>query len=381
MAICLSHGGRTIYSSKGPSDELLVGTVDGIVFLRRQGRAGPWKVFRRTLEKRHIVALMIEPTQRIIFAAMHNGGVAVSEDSGKTWEFRNQGLISDNVYCLNYAVAGSTVRIYAGPEPAHLFFSADMGITWSELSSLRDVPSVPKWLFPVPPKVAHVKDVAIDPRDPKILYVCVEKGGLFKSVDGGATWKELHGTLRNDDCHRLVIMPSNPNKMFLPTGFGFYGSLDGGATWENIGSRVRRLEYPDPFVVNPRNENLVFMSGAQTSPHKWLETRSADPKVVRSRDGGLTWDIVDRGMPERLDANFEAMTIEAWDGSCAVYVGNTDGDIYCTEDEGESWAKIIEGIPPISKTIHYAILRPEVSSGKDRQIVDGISTVSRYKYE
>jgi photosystem II stability/assembly factor-like uncharacterized protein len=381
MKICLSHGGKTMFSSNEPANEMLVGTVDGILFLRRKAPEDPWEIVKGTLQGKHIVSLTVESVSDTILASMHNGGVAASEDSGKTWRFRNKGIASENVYCLNYSTSGGRVRLYAGTEPAHLYVSEDMGANWREITSLRSVPSVSNWTFPVPPHQGHLKDIAIHPRDPNTIYVCVEQGGVFRTTDGGATWSELHGTLRNDDCHRLVMLRSDPKKMFLPTGYGFYWSTNGGATWENIGQRIPRLVYPDPLVINPLKEDLVFMSGASASPHSWLQTRSADPKIGRSRDGGLTWEIVDHGMPDHFNDSFEAMTLEAWDGFCAVYVGNTDGEIYCSMDEGQSWAKVAEGLPPISKTIHHAILRPEVGTQTDRRAVGGISHVSRYQYE
>ena len=380
MAICLSHAGGTIYSSEAPSRELLVGTVDGVVFVTRE-KGDTWQVSRKALEGRHVVALLIEPTSGTIFATMHNGGVAASEDAGKSWEFRNQGLISENVYCIACSVVGNRPKLYVGTEPAHLFVSTDRAATWQEISSLRSAPSVEKWTFPVPPHHAHVKDIAIDPTNPEVLYVCVEQGGLFKSVDGGSTWKELHGSLHNDDCHRLLIFPSDPRKMLLPTGYGFYWSTNGGETWKNIGKRVPRLIYPDPLVINPRNENLVFMSGAGAGPHTWLQTKSANPKIARSRDGGETWEVMNRGLPDRMDASIEAMTLEAWEHSCGVYAGNTAGEIYYSGDEGESWTKIIEGIPPVSKTIHHAILHSDSKTEQDDRVVKGISRDSRYQYE
>jgi photosystem II stability/assembly factor-like uncharacterized protein len=362
MAICLSHGGQTIYSVPSPSKDLLVATIDGVVFLNRKGQGSPWQVKRKALEGRHIIALTTEPKSGTIFATMHNGGVAASEDFGETWEFRNQGIASENVYCITCSSAGDQVRLYVGTEPAHLYVSEDMGGSWRELSSLRTVPSVSKWTFPAPPHDAHVKNVAVDPSNPDTVYACVEQGGLFKSVDGGETWKELQGF--NDDCHRLFIRPSNPKELILPTGYGFYRSFDGGETWEEITERISRIGYPDPLVFNPLQEKLMFLAGAEADPFHWMQTKSANPRIARSRDGGSTWEVLGRGMPEHLDANFEAMTMEAWDGGCTVYAGNTDGEIYATEDEGETWAKVVEGIPALSKTIHYTILGHDLSFEK-----------------
>lgn len=341
---------------------MLVSTIDGVIFLKRDNPSASWRVFKRGLEGRHVIALMIEPTSNTIFASMHDSGVAASEDGGDTWEYRNQGLVSNNVYCLNYSVSHGKVRLYAGTEPAHLFASDDLGLSWTEISTLRHVPSVSKWTFPAPPHDAHVKNVAVDPNNPQVLYACVEQGGAFKSTDGGQSWKELHGF--NDDCHRMIIMPSDSNRLFLPTGYGFYRSTDGGESWEELSQRVARIGYPDPLVFNPRNEGLMFLAGAEADPFHWMQTKSANPRIARSRDAGDTWEILGNGMPEHLNPNFEAMILESWDDSCAVYAANTDGEIYCSEDEGNSWRKVIEGLPAISKTIHYTILRADLSFDK-----------------
>lgn len=362
MAICLSHGGTTIYSSEAPANDLLVATVDGVVFLKREGAGQPWKFSHKGLAGRHVIGLLIEPNSETIFATMHDSGVAASMDFGKTWEFRNNGLASDNVYSIACGSKDGKPRLYVGTEPAHMYFSDDLGTSWTELPNIRSVPSVPKWTFPAPPHEAHVINITVDPKNPETIYTCVEQGGLLKSTDGGVTWKELQGF--NDDCHRLLVLSSNPNELFLPTGYGFYRSYDGGESWENISSRVARLGYPDPMVIHPKNEKLMFLAGGEQDPYHWMQTKSANPRIVRSRDGGDTWQIVDNGMPERFDANFEAMCLQVWNGSYEIYAGNTDGEIWATADEGESWKIVAEGIPAVSKTIHHTILRADLSFDK-----------------
>ena len=90
---------------------------------------------------------------------------------------------------LNCAEVGGQVRLYVGTQPAHLFKSDDLGETWHELESLRSVPSVPKWSFPGPPHIAHVKNITFDPRDPRTIYTSIEQGGLLRSRDEGLTWE------------------------------------------------------------------------------------------------------------------------------------------------------------------------------------------------
>ncbi len=362
MTICLSHGGPAIYKSDSPSNRLLIATIKGVAFLERAESGAPWREVHRALEGFHVVGLAREPKSGAIIATMHDGGLSISEDDGKNWENRSEGIVSDNVYCVTYAHENGSVRLYAGTEPAHLYASEDMGRSWRELSALRDVPSVAGWTFPAPPHDAHVINVTVHPHDPKTVYACVEQGGLFKSTDRGETWRELQGF--NDDVHRCLILEKAPDRMFLPTGYGFYRTDNAGDQWTDLSDRIKPIGYPDPMVINPLNEDVMFVVGGDADPFHWMESKSANPRVLRTRDGGENWQIVDQGMPARFDSSFEAMAIEAWPGGSSIYAANTDGELWSTDNEGESWQKTASGLSPISKTIHHTILQQDLSFDK-----------------
>ena len=84
MAITLSHGGDTIFSSKSRSDEVLVGTKDGLAFLKRNGDG--WTETHRALPDKHIHAVIVEPESGAILVGATHDTVYVSEDGGQTWE-------------------------------------------------------------------------------------------------------------------------------------------------------------------------------------------------------------------------------------------------------------------------------------------------------
>lgn len=362
MTICLSHGGPSIYRAEMPSRRLLVATAEGVAFLERDSAAAPWREAHRALDQHHVVGLAHEAKSGAIIATMHDGGLSVSEDGGRTWERRTSGITQDNVYCIALGTKNGKVRLYAGTEPAHLYASDDMGRSWRELAGIRTMPSVPKWTFPAPPHDAHVINVTVHPHNPDIVYACVEQGGLFKSTDGGETWRELQGF--NDDVHRVLIPESHPDRLFLPTGYGFYVSDDAGETWKDISALIKRIGYPDPMVIDPLNENVMFVAGGEADPYHWMQTKSANPRVARSIDGGNTWSISDNGMPERLDASFEAMAIESWPDGSSVYLGNTDGEVWVSDNGGDHWYRAIGNVGPVSKTIHHTILRQDLSFDK-----------------
>jgi len=348
MAIGLSHGGSTIYASAAPSTRLLVGTADGVVTLERDGSR--WRVGGRALAARHVSAIVL-PAPDLVVAAAFEDTVHVSEDGGTTWAERGRGIAHRHVFSLAAVPRDGGVRLYAGTEPAHLYFSDDLGLHWTERAGLRAVPSVPRWWFPAPPKIAHVKHVVPDPLDPRSLYACIEQGALLRSRDEGETWEELSGY--DEDVHVLTVHPSEPRRLRMTCGIGFYSSDDGGTTWKRHTDQSSPVGgYPDLLVVHPRQSDLLFMSAGGSEPGAWRRTHRADARVSKSRDGGRTWDVLTRGISDRLAGSIEAMCLEDWGASFSVFVATTEGEVYASEDGGESWSQIASGLPAITKWGH-----------------------------
>ena len=354
MATSLSQNGTAIHFSDAPSHELLVGTEGGVFTVRREN-SKDWHIARKSLEDCHVCAVMIEPSSGLIFAGTRKQSVYASADSGKTWELRDRGLTQKDIWSLSFNKIHGNVKLYAGTEPAHLFESDDLGDMWHELPSVRSVPSVTHWDFPPPPHIAHVKNVAFHPQDARTIYVSIEQGALLRSRDGGLSWEELDGFYK--DVHRLVIRPSDPNCFYITGGDGLYYSGDGGKSWEHLTTRSMRVGYPDPFLIHPFKEEIVYMAGALAPPNHWRVNGTADSKIARSRDAGRTWEMLQDGLPEHIRGGIEAMTMEVWNGSFSLFAGTTDGEVFSSDDEGDHWTKIIDGLPPISNGTNYLNLK------------------------
>jgi photosystem II stability/assembly factor-like uncharacterized protein len=354
MAVCLSQNGATIHSAKFPSERLFIATADG-VFVAAKTKGREWFVSGSSLKGCHIGSLVMDSESGLIFAGVHKGPVYASADFGETWQVRDHGLTQPHVFSLACVNIAGKVRLYAGTEPAHLFESDDLGQSWREIVSFRTLPSLPNWSFPAPPHLAHVKNITFAPTDPTTIYVSVEQGGLFVSKDGCNTWREFRGFY--EDVHRLMIRPSDPRWFYITGGNGLYQSKDGGETWEHLTDRSMRIGYPDPLLVHPQREDLMFMAGAITAPVHWRKNGTADSRIARSRDGGKRWEILSEGFPTHIRGNVEAMVMEVWDQSFGLFAGTTDGDVFYSDDEGERWIKIIAGLPPISKHLHYNLLQ------------------------
>lgn len=80
--------------------------------------------------------------------------------------------------------------------------------------------------------------------------------------------------------------------------------------------------------------------------------------MIRSRDGGQTWHEIRNGLPEVMRGNIEAMGLHEWNGGITLFAGSATGEVYSSEDQGDSWSLIAAGLPAISKVQHYMSFVP-----------------------
>lgn len=359
MAICLSPNGPMTYEAGTPPSRVLVATTRGVALLDLDTVRGRWAVTAVTLAEHHVSALLFDPVGGGLFAGTHGDGVYLSTDRGETW--LPAGLSGENVFSLGCSIRDGQVRLLAGTEPVMLYSSDDRGRSWRAHAAIAEMRGRERWTFPAPPHVAHLKSIAVHPAEPDVYYACIEQGALLKTSDAGRSWCELDAYASRDDLwyrdiHKLVPVPSDPRRLFMSTGVGVYGSGDGGASWTKLTGPDFPIGYPDHLIVAPRDEATVFVAGASTSPNVWRETHAAKSQVMCSRDGGAHWHASSDGLPVDGRAAIEAMSVAAIGRSYALFLANTDGEVYASGDDGRSWSRIAAGLAPVSKAMHAKYL-------------------------
>jgi photosystem II stability/assembly factor-like uncharacterized protein len=133
-------------------------------------------------------------------------------------------------------------------------------------------------------------------------------------------------------------------------------SEDRGKTWRR-NPMPANAHYPDPIVLHPDKPDLLFMSAGTGWPSNWYQIGRARGKIVRSRDAGQTWERLLGGLPNGQRALFSALTIESYPGGCSLYAADTDGQVFESLDEGDTWT-VIADVAPVSKgEFHRALVR------------------------
>jgi ligand-binding sensor domain-containing protein len=278
---------------------LFAGTRGGGVFQSRNG-GGSWTPVNTGLTDYFVSALAIDPsTPATLYAGtLFPGGVFKSANGGASWTAVNAGLgnpvapdLVGNVGAL--AIDPSSATLYAGVE-SRVFKSTSGGLSWTAVD--RGLPSY------------SVAALAIDPSVRTTLYVGMQGGGVFKSVDGGENWAE---SLPRQSVYALAIDPSAPTTLYAATELGVFKSTNGGASWTQrlfaLGVTALALDPSAPTTLYAGRSDYAATSGA----------------VFKSNDGGQSWTPWNAG----LTNNFVRTLAIDPSTSSRIYAG-TDGGVY-----------------------------------------------------
>lgn len=217
-----------------------------------------------------------------------------------------------------------------------------------------------KWRMIGPFRAGRTVGAEGVPGQPNVFYVGVNNGGVWKTTDYGVTWKPIFDDQPTGSIGALAVAPSNPNIIYvgsgeglqrpdLSTGDGMYKSTDGGKTWKHLG--LRNAQQIGAVLVDPRNPNLVYVA-ALGHPYGPNEERG----VFRSTDGGESWqkilykDVDTGAIALAFDPNnSKVIYADLWSArqgpwENGAWQGPGSG-LYKTADGGNTWKQLTKGLP------------------------------------
>jgi photosystem II stability/assembly factor-like uncharacterized protein len=205
----------------------------------------------------------------------------------------------------------------------------------------------------------RVAAVAGVPGNPNIIYVGAAGGGVWKTTDGGITWRAIWDNMPTASIGAIAIAPQNPNWIWVGTGegnprndvitgHGVFFSSDGGANWKPMG--LDTTGQIPVVLVSPADANTVYVASIG---HTWGP--NAERGVFRTTDSGKSWQkvlyindttgagdlVMDPQNPKILYAGMWQETRHPW----ILESGGASSGIYRSTDGGDSWQKLTNGLP------------------------------------
>jgi photosystem II stability/assembly factor-like uncharacterized protein len=219
-----------------------------------------------------------------------------------------------------------------------------------------------QWRMIGPFRGGRVVAVAGVPGDGATFYFGSVGGGIWKTTDAGATWTPIFDGQPIASIGALAVAPSNPNVLYagtgesdiradLSSGDGVYKSQDGGVTWKNIGLRDSRQI--SRIVVDPHNADIVYIAalGHAYGPND-------ERGVYKSIDGGNTWThVLDKGPSIGVSdlaiatAAPNILFVGTWNAhrppwSAYAPLQGPGGGLYRSTDSGTTWTQMAgHGLP------------------------------------
>jgi photosystem II stability/assembly factor-like uncharacterized protein len=218
--------------------------------------------------------------------------------------------------------------------------------------------------------------IAVAPSNPNVVYVGTGEGnprnnasfgnGVYRSVDAGAHWTHV-GLAGSDKVARIAIDDRNPDVVYVcalgrewgpNTERGVFKSTDGGRSWKRVLYRNDLTGCSD-IRVHPTNSNIVYAGMYTYLRRAWhLESGGGETAVYKSVNGGQTWRKLTRGLPtEPMDRIGLAVSYSDPDVVYVVSETKTQGELWRSDDAGESFTTVSRDPNINFRPFYYADIR------------------------
>jgi photosystem II stability/assembly factor-like uncharacterized protein len=278
----------------------------------------------------------------------------------KAYQWRSIGPTRAGRSIAASGVKGRPKEAYSGQTGGGLWKTTDGGETW----------------VPVTDGQIHsssVGAVAVSETNPDLVWIgmgeqCIRGNiqpgdGIYKSTDAGKTWTHM-GFKDSDAISRIRIHPTNPDIVFV-ADFGRYGvpsdergvfkTTDGGKTWRKVLFRDNKTGAVD-IAIDPHNPDVMFAALWEAFRVEYsMSSGGPGSGLFKSTDGGEHWTEITRnpGLPAGVDGKIGVAISGADSNRIYAIIENQNGGLFSSDDAGASWKLMNDGRNIRQRAFYY----------------------------
>ncbi len=315
-----------------------------------------WRMIGPHRGGRTVGATGIPHQPNIFYIGVNNGGVWKTTDYGRTWFPIFDGQSTGSIGTITVAPSNPDIIYVGSGEGLHrpdlstgngIYKSTDAGKTWMHLG-LQNGQQIPK--IAVDPKNPDRIFVAVlgHPYGPN------EERGIYRSTNGGKTFEKILYKDENTGGDDVTIDPHDPNIIFATlwesregpwengawsgTGGGIYKSTDGGTTWKKLSKGLPENLVQAHIAIAPSSSSIIYVAIGTTEPNDYGTGKGMG--IYRSDDGGDNWKkISDDGRPEARIGGGDVPELMV-DPKNSEIVYSTSIVVWRSVDGGKTWTGI-----------------------------------------
>ncbi|MCB1600910.1 MAG: hypothetical protein KDI66_12920 [Xanthomonadales bacterium] len=259
-------------------------------------------------------------------------------------------------------VVGDPRTYYMGTTGGGLWKTEDMGLSWRNVSD---------GYF----QTATVGAVAVAASDPNVIYVGTGEhavrgvmthsgDGVYRSTDAGRSWKRM-GLEKTGHISRIVVHPDNPDLVYVAAQGALYGaspergvykSADGGATWKPV-LYVDERSGASELSMDASNPRILYAAMWEHGRLPWkIISGGPGSGLYKSTDSGESWERLSEGLPEEMGKMAIAVSPANPDKVYALIESDSYKDergLYVSNDAGKHWAKVSGEAQLVQRAWYY----------------------------
>ncbi|HPX88857.1 MAG TPA: hypothetical protein PL133_06285 [Methylophilaceae bacterium] len=285
-------------------------------------------------------------------------------------EYANATMLK--IWNISFGNASQPGRLYAGTIPGGLFVSDDGGDSWELNRPLwnhesrggdlfaGDATTENRW-FGTPASIDYgvfepgIHSIIVNPKNSDHLLVAVSSAGVIESNDGGRTWAARNRGMLNDympnpeaewghDPHFVTSCVSQPNHVWQQNHCGVFYSDNRAQSWKKVSMPEVGVHFGFPIAVDANDGRTAWVVPARADAERMAIDGGLF--VGRTTDGGQTWQVFRKGLPQ--ENAYDVVLRHGLDVSGDyLCFGSTTGNVYLSEDRGETWQCLGNNLPPI----------------------------------
>ena len=277
---------------------------------------------------KHVYQILVDPLDPETAYVAAEEGVYRTTNGGETWEDFSAGLGTRQIRTIAMT---SDRHLIAGSLGYELYVRSVEGLVWKQMNAFGNFGTF--WPIWNNRPLYQYTSLLFHPDDPQTIFFGTFPAGIYKSIDGGRSWRERNVGWTDDGVFYLIVHPQDHDVIYAGTYNGVNRTLDGGLHWEPWDNGWPSEQWVFSIAFDPRDPKVMYAC-SKNGENEGLGREGFHGTVMKSTDGGAHWFSITDGLD--VGQEFYKVIVDSFDPNILYLATQFDG-VYVSLNQGGHW--------------------------------------------